>query len=141
MATALTLYARLYSNTSPFARDKPDHLSQVEWDALVTRDADRYREGSRALRELSAKLQGHNLCIPWYGLWTFLRIAPSRQRVLLAGANLIGLSNLTPPRDQDDADQNMRWRAEIMRNLGLLKLRTAAPQGDAESRGDTSNRK
>jgi len=124
VAAALTLYANVYTNPRGVAGGGPADADQA---VAVAREDDRYREAARTLRELSAKLQGHNLSIPWYWLWACLGLGPSRQGVLLAVAALIGVSNLAEPRSLDDIQRNLKWRSDILRDLGLLKLRTEPP--------------
>jgi hypothetical protein len=139
VATALTMYANLYTNPKSVAGDKPEHVDQGVWEAAVAREDELYREASGTLRELSARLQGHNLSIPWYGLWARLGLAPSRQHVLMAGANLIGISNMISP-SLDLIQQNMQWRSDILRNLGLLKLRAEPPAKSQPAPGGPGRR-
>lgn len=103
-------------------------MNQAIWDKFISTETERNAAASKALRELSSRLQGHNLSIPWYGFMARLRLAPPRERVLKAGAALIGISNETPARDLDGIQQNFRWRQEVMVELGLLKLRTEPPK-------------
>lgn len=128
VAAALTMYANLYTNFAVAAGAKPEQVDQATWDQIVKDETARNAEASKTLRELSSHMQGHNLSIPWYGPMAWLRLAPSRDRVLQAGAALIGISNMTPARDHNAIMQNMRWRGEVMQKLGLLKLRTDAPK-------------
>jgi hypothetical protein len=127
VATALTLYAHLYSGQRPRAEHVPALVDPATWEAWVDSESEKYPPAAQTLRELSSRLQGHHLTSPWYGVWARLGLAPSRKRVLEAGAYLIGISAATPPRDDHEVKQNARLRREILEGLGLLKFRTEPP--------------
>lgn len=48
---------------------------------------------SDALRQAATKLLGRRYAIPWYPLWSGLRMVPKNQGVMSARENLTGLSN------------------------------------------------
>lgn len=74
-----------------------------------------HQEASDKFRVSAARLQTYYNAIAWMRLW----FAPSRKEVDKATASLIGLSNGTPPRD-DEAIGNTR-RVDSIRKM--LKIR------------------
>ena len=74
-----------------------------------------HQEASDKFRVSAARLQTYYNAIAWMRLW----FAPSRNEVDKATASLIGLSNGTPPRD-DEAIGNTR-RVDSIRKM--LKIR------------------
>lgn len=74
-----------------------------------------HQEASDKFRVSAARLQTYYNAIAWMRLW----FAPSRKEIDKATASLIGLSNGTPPRD-DEAIGNTR-RVDSIRKM--LKIR------------------
>jgi hypothetical protein len=75
-----------------------------------------HEEASNKFRASAARLQTYYNAIAWMRLW----FAPSRKEVDEATASLIGLSNATPPRD-DEATGNTK-RVNSIREMLKIKF-------------------
>ncbi len=118
IAGALAMHANYWGDTSATetlssygTRDEP---WRVELSKAVS-------EASRDLRAKATQLGAYALTIPWYRLWSLLRFVPKRGDLLLASSELVGMANRTPPRNHDEAQDNMRANVRIQ---VLLRMAT-----------------
>lgn len=116
IAASLVLYGNLYTNVETDITKLPDAARQALIDAQQT------------MRRQAAQLDAHNRTIPWYRCWSFLRLAPPRDKVLRAASDLIGISNGTPPRDLDQVNWNSEWREEASRLLSVGRVQQPSKQ-------------
>lgn len=97
ISDALIYYANLYSSPGVGSQDKCD-------------------EASRVLRQKASLLRARTHAIPWYGLFTRLRIVKPRKSIETAASNLTGLSNSI---HRGDPRTNHERRERISDSLGL----------------------
>jgi len=99
ISDSLTFYAHVYSN--------PGSPNQ---DVLA--------EAKTVLRQRASQLWARALSLPFYWLFSLLRLVPSKKSISTASSNLIGLSNSV---FRGDAAENTKRAVEIREALGLQK--------------------
>lgn len=87
------------------------------------------RETSKYLRHLSSELQSHLYLVPLYSMSARIFTLPSRERVLEASRNLIGLSNSVFRADYRVCDANAKRVEAIHDALGIFM-----PEGERISK-------
>ncbi len=68
-------------------------IAEQRLKAIISNDWQCMDEAKRTLRQQASRLMGTANAIPFYWLWALFRLIPSRQNLIKASANLIGLSN------------------------------------------------
>ncbi|WP_438445880.1 hypothetical protein [Gorillibacterium sp. sgz5001074] len=115
ISVQLVYYANIYSN----------QFTYNEENARDEKLVNRLDEVSITFRKLASELIGISNTIPYYNLFTILRIIPSRNNIKNASSNLIGLSNSIWKFGSNDEDSNLRYNKERKNEIvRLLKIKS-----------------
>jgi hypothetical protein len=118
IAGALAMYAEYWGDTSAEERLSAYGQPDESWRAAI---ATATGKAARDLRAKAAQLAAYAVTIPWYRLWSLLRLVPDRHNALLASSELMGIANRLPARNHDDVKHNVRANRFIQQ---LLRLAT-----------------
>jgi hypothetical protein len=121
IAGALAMHASFWADTSATETLASSFRLYGEQEPYGVELSKAVSEASRDLRAKAAQLGAYALTIPWYRLWSLLRFVPKRGDLLLASSELVGMANKTPPRNHDEAQDNMRANRRIQ---VLLRMAT-----------------
>ncbi len=102
IAKSLVLYANMDSGVPNTLGERVDDQAQAA--------RDRYRD-------LASTLHGQANSVPFYGLWSRLKIVPHFEAIQTAKANLIGLSNMLGRPNQ--GPDNSRRERHVRESLGI----------------------
>lgn len=129
IADTLILYANVglglqdyyLSRLEELDKDKTSNpskeLTQERLKEIINKNFDKIDEAKDTFRQHASKLMGAVNIIPFYGFWAFFRLLPKRKDIIVASANLIGLSNSNSKEGFDDT----RYK-EIAKRLRIKTL-------------------
>ncbi|WNR43667.1 hypothetical protein [Paenibacillus roseipurpureus] len=110
ISVQLIYYANIYSNLFKYNEENKNN------EKLVVR----LDEVSNTFRKLASELIGISNIIPFYSLFSIMRLIPSRKNIQSASSNLIGLSNSIWTNGINNEDNNMKYNRE--RKNEIVKL-------------------
>lgn len=116
----LTFFANKYTNPLIISRE----LKQED-EAFYDKKIEEFNKISYEIRKLSTKLRGHTFNIKFYSIYSFFGNVPSKDDILDACAELIGLSNNLIAFEESKrslANENIKSKERIFIKLRIKKF-------------------